>query len=93
MGLLDALLGQVQNAILNHTDEQNQNPTQAYNAAPLLGTIQNLFGQHEENLNSQFGNVQSSSQDPYGDPADQGGGFGNVRSASEDPYGDPADQQ
>ncbi|CAD5959760.1 Translation initiation factor [Planktothrix tepida] len=37
--------------------------------------------------------VYPASEDPYGDPADQGqfGQFGNVRPASEDPYGDPAD--
>lgn len=91
MGLLDGLLGQVQNAISNHTDDQNQNPSQPYDANPLMSTISNIFGQHESNSNSQYGNVQSSSQDPYGDPAD-GGVPGNVRSASQDPYGDPADQ-
>ena len=35
--------------------------------------------------------VRPASEDPYGDPADQGY-YGNVRPASEDPYGDPADQ-
>ena len=43
-----------------------------------------------------MGNVQDASQDPYGDPADQGAGggsFGNVQDASQDPYGDPADQR
>jgi hypothetical protein len=35
--------------------------------------------------------IHPASEDPYGDPADQGN-FGNVRPASEDPYGDPADQ-
>jgi len=35
------------------------------------------------------GQVLPASQDPYGDPADQGGG---VLPASMDPYGDPADQ-
>ncbi len=36
-----------------------------------------------------------ASEDPYGDPTDQGneaGQFGDVRPASEDPYGDPANQ-
>lgn len=37
------------------------------------------------------GEVLPSSEDPYGDPADQPYGQ-NVRPASEDPYGDPADQ-
>jgi hypothetical protein len=45
-----------------------------------------------EDLNeAKFGDVRPASEDPYGDPADQGN-FGNVRPASEDPYGDPADQ-
>ncbi len=35
--------------------------------------------------------VYSSSQDPYGDPADQFNGQ-QVLPASQDPYGDPADQ-
>ncbi|MFB2895719.1 translation initiation factor [Aerosakkonemataceae cyanobacterium BLCC-F50] len=34
--------------------------------------------------------VRPASEDPYGDPADEGMS-GNVRPASEDPYGDPAD--
>jgi hypothetical protein len=51
-------------------------------------------GGGQQSQGGQFGNVMSSSQDPYGDPADQGGSgqFGNVRSSSQDPYGDPADQ-
>jgi hypothetical protein len=40
--------------------------------------------------------VLPASQDPYGDPADQGmnAGYnpGEVLPASQDPYGDPADQ-
>jgi hypothetical protein len=49
--------------------------------------------------NEQGRNVQPSSQDPWGDPADQGvqnqnmGQYpGGVLPASQDPYGDPADQ-
>ncbi|HEY9805172.1 MAG TPA: hypothetical protein V6D04_01280, partial [Candidatus Obscuribacterales bacterium] len=42
-----------------------------------------------------YGNVRPASEDPYGDPAEQGGfaldPFRNIRPASEDPYGDPAD--
>jgi hypothetical protein len=44
-----------------------------------------------------FGNVQSSNQDPYGDPGlqqgGQQGGFGNVLSSDQDPYGDPGRQR
>jgi len=41
-----------------------------------------------------LGNVQSSNQDPYGDPGAQAGGgnFGNVQSSDQDPYGDPGRQ-
>jgi hypothetical protein len=35
-------------------------------------------------------NVRPSSEDPYGDPADQD--YSNAIPASQDPYGDPADQ-
>ena len=34
--------------------------------------------------------IKSSSQDPYGDPADQ---QGQILSSSQDPYGDPADKK
>ena len=50
--------------------------------------VQNAVGGDEE----QDRNVRPASEDPYGDPADQGD-YGDVRSASEDPYGDPADQE
>ena len=84
---------------------QNQGP----NIGGMLGGLGGLLGgggigsalggmmgggQQQQPQGGQFGNVLSSSQDPYGDPADQAGGgqFGNVLPASADPYGDPADQ-
>jgi len=67
------------------------------------GALGGLFGGgQQEPQQGGTGNVLDASQDPYGDPADQGGQtsynpgaspFGNVRPASEDPYGDPADQR
>jgi len=61
-----------------------------------LGALGGLFGGGQQDNSQQGGqgNVLDASQDPYGDPADQGNaGLGNVRPASEDPYGDPADQR
>ncbi|BAY19214.1 translation initiation factor [Nostoc sp. HK-01] len=34
--------------------------------------------------------VRPASEDPYGDPANQG--YGDLTPASQDPYGDPADE-
>lgn len=103
MNPLNMLFGQVANAIMNHASPNTPGPS--YDANPLLGQLSGLFGQaanqhgmpFDQNQQyggggNQYGNVQSASQDPYGDPADNGG-FGNVQSASQDPYGDPADQR
>jgi hypothetical protein len=89
---LDFLMQQVKDAITGHTEQQNQNPTQAYDANPLLGMVEGIFGQHSQTGGQP--NVQPASQDPYGDPADQqaGGQYSNVQAAAQDPYGDPADQ-
>ncbi len=89
--MLDTLLQQVKDAVLHHSNQQNQQPG-PFDPSGLLGSIQGLFGQHAAN-NPQYGNVLSSSQDQYGDPADQSGQMNNVRPASEDRYGDPADQR
>jgi len=71
-------------------------------ATGALGALGGLLGGGQQNTAPQggSGNILDASQDPYGDPADQGnqgnvggGQFGNVRPASEDPYGDPADQR
>lgn len=65
----------------------------------LLGKALDLLTGQERNRD-QGGRVRPASEDPYGDPADQGyrpaGPYpqrGEVRPASEDPYGDPADQE
>ena len=78
---LGSLLDQVKNAISNHGDQPNNN----FDTGGLMSTIEGLFGQHAENA----GQVLGSSQDPYGDPADQQ----EIRGSSQDPYGDPADQR
>ena len=58
-----------------------------------------IFGKRETRMYRGHA-IRPSSEDPYGDPADQMSrsrmssprGFSNVRPASEDPMGDPADQ-
>lgn len=106
---LDFLFNQVTQAIQSHASPNTPGPS--YNANPLLGALQGAFsnfaGQNGsqftpqqgydngQQFQQQYGNVQDASQDPYGDPANQGsvqGQFGNVQDASQDPYGDPADQ-
>jgi len=72
----------------------------------LIGQVASVFRQHgasDEHLQYQnqggYGgqDILPASQDPYGDPADQGNvGYqqqGNILPASQDPYGDPADQR
>ena len=91
---LDLLFGQVRSAIENHASPNTPGP--AYDANPLLGMLGGLFGQHAQEQGQQFGgyNTQSSDQDPYGDPGQQGGGqFGNAVSSDKDPYGDPGLQR
>jgi hypothetical protein len=93
MGLLDALFNQVSQTVTNHSSPNTPGP--AYDPSDLLSQLSNVFGQHAAANNEDFsgyGNVRPASEDPYGDPADQGQ-FGNVLPASQDPYGDPADQR
>ena len=111
MNLLDNLFGQVANTIRQHSSPDTPGPS--YDSNPLLGALSGLFGQHaqergeqfgghrDDNDYSQYGNVKSSDEDPYGDPGLQGGAqganyagnyggnYGNVKSSDEDPYGDP----
>ncbi len=86
---LDFLMNQVKNAVFN---DPNTNYQQG-DSHGLISQIEGLFGQHSaSNSGAQggYGNVQSSDNDPYGDPGAPGGGrFGNVKSSDEDPYGDP----
>jgi len=49
-----------------------------------------LDGDQNEQQQQPRGRVRPASQDPYGDPADQGNA-GEILPASQDPYGDPAD--
>lgn len=85
--MLDVLLNQVRNAIGNHAQQQNGQ----MDAGGLIGQIESLFGQHAANT----GQILPASQDPYGDPANQGynQGYngGGILPASQDPMGDPAD--
>jgi len=108
MGPLDMLFNQVRGAISEHGSPNTPGPS--YDTGGILGTLAGLFGQHAQsngqdfnpendqsgyNQGGNFGNVQSSNQDPYGDPGaqgtqvSQGGNFGNVLSSDQDPYGDP----
>ena len=86
---LDFLLQQVKNAVFSDPNTQYQQG----DTHGLIGQLEGLFGQHAaSNPGSQgdFGNVQSSDNDRYGDPGAPGGGqFGNVKSSDADPYGDP----
>ncbi len=91
--MLGSLLDQVKNAISNHSDQPGNN----FDSGGLMNTVEGLFGQHAQNTGQDMsgqdvsGQALSSSQDPYGDPADQQGG--QVLSSSQDPYGDPADRR
>lgn len=91
--MLNMLLDQVKNAIFNDPHNSYSQTNQPGN---LIDEISRLFTHHQSQYGSQYGSPQAprpASEDPYGDPADQGGGrFGNVRPASQDPYGDPADR-
>ncbi len=60
---LDTLLQLVKDAIGMHTQQQGT----GFNPSGLIGDIEGLFGQHAAST----GQVLGSSQDPYGDPADQ----------------------
>ena len=80
---LNFLLDQVRSAISQHADQQQQT---GFDPSGLLSQVEGLFGQHAQATGQQ---ILPASQDPYGDPANQGGG---ILPASQDPYGDPADQ-
>ena len=80
-------LQQVQSLIQNHADQQQQT---GFNPSGLLSQVQGLFAKHQGGDQSQYGNVKSSDDDPYGDPGDAAAGqFKNVKSSDDDPYGDP----
>ncbi|GAC1578197.1 MAG: hypothetical protein NVS3B20_09400 [Polyangiales bacterium] len=81
MGALDGLLDQVKKAISQHAGGDS---------STLLAHVTDLFDKHP----TQNRDVKPASQDPYGDPANQGAAAPrNVKPASQDPYGDPADQK
>jgi hypothetical protein len=85
---LGSLFGQVQRSIYNAPSAPQAPGNDPGN---LIGSISGLFNSFSRNRG--MGEVLPASQDPYGDPADQGTrGFSNIRPASQDPYGDPADQ-
>lgn len=68
---LDSLLDSVKNAISNHVQAGGH---QNFNTGGLLDKISDLFGSHAAGQSAGQSNVKPASQDPYGDPADQGGG-------------------
>jgi hypothetical protein len=74
---LNFLFNQVQNAISNHANQQQDT---GFNASGLLGEVESLFTQHAATTGQQ---ILPASQDPYGDPG------ANILPASQDPYGDP----
>lgn len=86
MASLDELLDAVKNQIVGHVRQGNH---RTFDTDGLLSKITDLFGQHRRS--SGAANVRPSSEDPYGDPADELRGR-SVRPASQDPYGDPADE-
>ena len=65
--MLGMLLDQVKSAAIG---DHAQQPGNNFDSNGLMSTIEGLFGQHAQNT----GQVLGSSQDPYGDPANQGGG-------------------
>ena len=94
---LDFLFNQVTQAIQTHASPNTPGPS--YNANPVLGALQGVFGQfagqHGAQFNPQadYDNGEEFNQH-YGQHMGQYGnqGYGNVLPASADPYGDPADQ-
>jgi hypothetical protein len=85
--------GTITGMIQNHADNQAHT---GFDPGPLINQVQGMLGQHQQpqqNNEAQYGNVKSSDEDPYGDPADEQGNVGNVKSSDEDPYGDPADEE
>ena len=77
---LNFLMNQVQNAISNHANQQNQQGGGGFDPSNLLGEVEGLFNQHAANTGQ---SILPASQDPYGDPGQ------NILPASQDPYGDP----
>ena len=101
---LDFLFNQVAQAVQNHASPNTPGPS--YNANPLLGALQGVFGQYANQTGNQYnphpnydqGEEYSNHYGPldFNQSGQQGygqqGQFGNVLPASQDPYGDPADQ-
>lgn len=99
---LDLLFNQVTQAIQTHASPNTPGPS--YNANPVLGALQGVFGQFANQNGAQFApqqgydNGEEFSQQYGQHMGQQGygqapqGNFGNVLPASQDPYGDPADQ-
>lgn len=88
--------GTIAGMIQNHANDQSHT---GFDPGPLISQVQGMLGGHpqyqqpQQNNEAQYGNIKSSDEDPYGDPADEAGNFGNVKSSDEDPYGDPADEE
>ncbi len=76
---LNFLMNQVQNAISNHSNQQNQQGG-GFDPSNLMSEVEGLFGQHAQATGQ---SILPASQDQYGDPGQ------NILPASQDPYGDP----
>lgn len=94
MSVIDNLLDSVKRTITDHVQAGGH---QGFDTSGLLGKITDLFGRHSESPDNR--KVVPASQDPYGDPAGEGGsrpsqsmGDRKVMPATQDPYGDPADE-
>lgn len=87
---LDLLFNQVAKAIGNHSSPNTPGPS--YDANPLLGGLQGLFGQfaqsngHQFQPNQQYGDGQEF-DNQYGNAADNQ--QGQLASSDSDPFGDP----
>lgn len=92
-------IGQLFGAVARAVNDRTA-PAQDVHTGGLLDEVAGLFRQHAGNAGQQIdtssyenqgpGGILPASQDPYGDPADEGQ---DILPASQDPYGDPADQQ
>ena len=81
---LQMLLEQIKRAIFNDPSTPHQ---EGHDPSGLIGQIEGLFGQHQQQQAPQGYPPQGYPQQGYS------GGQGQVLPASQDPYGDPADAQ
>ncbi|CAN5831425.1 hypothetical protein BH11MYX2_BH11MYX2_28110 [soil metagenome] len=68
MSALDSLLDRVKTSILDHVEQGGHSN---FDTGGLLSKITDLFGKHQS-AQGAGGAPRPASQDPYGDPADEG---------------------